>query len=87
MSNVNEWRLASAFPTPREVDEDGVLRAHSQPGLSKREYIATQAMNGLMATIQPGDAKITHEKLAALVAPVCVAFADALLAELAKAQP
>ena len=83
MRNVDE----SAFPTPTEVRGDGAILSYSQPGLTKREYIATQAMNGLMATIEPGDAKITHEKLAALVAPVCIAFADALLAELAKAQP
>lgn len=79
MSNANDM----AFPVnSTELTPNNTY----QHGLTKREYIATHAMNGLMATIQPGDAKITHEKLAALVATVCVAFADALLAELAKAQ-
>lgn len=49
------------------------------PGLTKREYIATKAMQGILSHRLPNTEY--HEKDVAAVATI---FADALIAELSK---
>lgn len=82
MSNAN----ASAFPLVETEHNKGShspdwFSVHSVPGtgLSKREYFAAMAMQGLRADQNGFDSE--------QIARIAVSDADALLAELAKAQP
>lgn len=70
----------SAFPTPPEFRSDGELIAYSSPGLTKREYFAAMAMQGLCANSIPGGHHHPEAR-----AKEAVQNADALLAELEKA--
>ena len=58
-----------AFPTP----------VPSQPGLTKREYIAAKALQGIVANTSTG-----YNSNVKATATFAVALADALLAELEK---
>lgn len=67
-----------AFPCTGEGHGNGQFWT---PGMSLREYVAIQAMNGLLA----GDHPITHEAdPTSKVALVAVLMADRLIEELAK---
>lgn len=74
MSNANQ----PAFPTSEFYDEKVI---GTVGGLTKRELFAAMAMQGCLA-----DPKIRGDLdlLAPVIAQESVAFADALLAELAK---
>lgn len=83
MSKANE----SAFPIVRNFIQHGKTMTIKAFGLTKREYIATKAMEGIMAG-NPADTwpfvsdkKITY---AQWVAKNAVDLADALLVELEK---
>lgn len=69
----------SAFPTPSDYRSDGALIVYATPGLSKREYFAAMAMQGICGDGIPG----SHHQ-PAVTARDAVAQADALLAELDK---
>jgi len=74
----------SAFPTPGIKRDDGVVLEWPQPGLTKREFFAALAMQGLCAAqpdMQRGTIIDEDE-----IASDAVACADALLKELAKAE-
>lgn len=73
-TNAND----TAFPLIEE-DENKVQRSVSQ-GLTKREYFAGLAMQGLCAGLTG------NEKVATL-APLAVSIADALISELNKSKP
>lgn len=80
----NELGDQPAFPLIEE-DENKVQRSVSQ-GLTKREYFAGLAMQGLLA----GTAEIsvnTALEIPDNTAKWAVAFADALIASLNKAKP
>ena len=70
MDNGNE----SAYPSQR-LDVSGTPREDLQRGLTKREYFAAMAMQGMTS-----NNSITVETVAAWA----VQYADALLAELGK---
>jgi hypothetical protein len=74
---VNENKNAPAFPAT-----DGTT-AFYEPGLSKREYFAGVAMQGMLAnsTINQGYSSSSDWARSA------VEFADALINELSKPQP
>lgn len=76
MDNGNE----SAFPG-QELDGSGMPRTGLQWGLTKREYFAAKAMQGILAGDMDSVLKPKH------VAISSAQYADALLAELAKEQP
>lgn len=64
---------------------------HSEAkGLSKREYIATKALQGMLASyhlqidVQQNDPRYNGQNFAEVMAKNSVEFADALLAELEK---
>ncbi len=67
----------NAFPIHQLVqDRDDNYSLHCEGGLTKRELFAAMAMQGLCA--RPA----THRPVD--IAPLSIAMADALLAELAK---
>jgi hypothetical protein len=53
-------------------------------GLTKREYFAAMAMQGMLSDPVLSDFKGSYEELASKVAKSSVSFANFLLAELAK---
>jgi len=68
-----------AMPTEVvEYDRDGNLTTRTDAGLTKREYLAALAMQGLLSSDLKAEASPAHTAQAA------AAFADALLAELEK---
>lgn len=69
----------SAFPVIPEHREDGVLIRYGEPGVTKREYFAAMAMQGMLSNSIPG----SHHHTPRLVKE-SVATADALLVELEK---
>lgn len=71
----------SAFPVPPEQRDDGVTIRYGEPGMTKREYFAVMALQGLFANSSTGD----HHQPAKRV-KLAVEAADDLLAELAKVQ-
>jgi len=73
MSKANE----PAFPNQ---NYDGPLEG----GLTKREYFAAKAMQGMIATIT---CSRWEDNVIAGVVPAAVQYADALLAELEKSRP
>jgi hypothetical protein len=77
MSNANE----PAFPTSVQRGQSGEYWTEDEGGVTKRELFAAMAMQGMLA-----DPNIRGDisELPGVVAAESVAFADALLAELAK---
>ncbi len=73
-----------AVKTPVDVDgEERIGEVLHQPGLTQRAYIATAAMQALL-TSADGPSRQEGETYSQATARVAVAYADALLAELAK---
>ncbi|MCP4661014.1 MAG: hypothetical protein GY856_36900 [bacterium] len=68
-------RSGHAFPNPQ--------RPCTEPGLTKREYFAAMAMQGELAAQSEEDG-MWDQNSPEHLAERCVAFADALLEELAK---
>lgn len=70
-----------AFPTLADVEyESGHALELDTSGMSLRDWFAGQALNGLIASIQPHERLTDHP----LAAKNCYAVADAMLAERAK---
>jgi hypothetical protein len=67
-----------AFPAVDYISQDGKVNPR---GLTKREYFAAKALQGLIATPVVRDNTIDGHARSA------VKYADALIAELAKAAP
>lgn len=78
MSNANE----PAFPISVQRGQSGEYWTEQEGGLTKREYFAALAMQGLVDFV-PGCPAI-DEKDAKHIATYAVRCADALLTELAK---
>lgn len=74
---------ASAFPVSAERNDEGMILHGSEAGLTKREYFAAMAMQGMMVNLQPTSDADRPRQLAAF-ASRAVAASDALLAELEK---
>ena len=73
-----------AFPLPNEA---APFEGHSAiDGLTKREYFAAMAMQGIVANERATESNEDgeHESIAAAIASNAVFMADALLAELEK---
>lgn len=66
----------SAFPVQRQLREDGDVITYAEVGLTKREYFAAMAMQGLL--VDPGEASWQY------LAASAVRAADELLIALAK---
>lgn len=76
----------SAFPA---INNETAFYA---PGLTKREYFAGLAMQGLLANYEAqkdmqGDPRYDGNNFSQVVAINSLEFADALLSELSKSQP
>lgn len=69
-----------AFPIPYVVDEINGLKIRYEVGLTKREYFAGLAMQGIVEGDSARGCFDDRQK----VAEVACEFADALLAELSK---
>ena len=87
MSKGNESAFPEIFSEPNN-DRDGVIDVYSSGGLTKREYFAAKAMQGL-SSIQVGpeflkEIRDTNLTLEGVIAENAVRYADALLAELSK---
>jgi hypothetical protein len=70
----------SAFPVQRQLREDGEVLTYAEIGLTKREYFAAMAMQGILAS-ESEDYRCPSRQKMAEDAAGC---ADALLAALAK---
>ena len=69
-----------AFPTPDTLHPSGQIE-YGMPGLTKREYIAIEAMKGILA----GDHPITHAaNCMELISEAAISQADAMLNALEK---
>ena len=75
MTKANE----PAFPYYHNIDYWG-------SGLSKREYFAAKAMQGILSANAPAMEEVNDKNVDYVVAREAVASADALLAELEKGE-
>lgn len=71
----------SVHPQTRTVRDGGYMKTIAEPGITKRELFAAMAMQGLASVPAEGGLKPSY---IAADAANAVAYADALLAELAK---
>lgn len=81
MSNANEPAYPAIETRPAYDDERNLYaETYSVGGLTKREYFAAMAMNGLLA----GEYRDTSDRQLETVSVWAVKHADALLAELER---
>lgn len=83
MDNKNQ----PAFPDTRRAAAQSFTNQAPEDlptGLTKREYFAAMAMQGLMAVNEKGGPGITWEEICKTGAEYAVKAADALLLELSK---
>ena len=73
-----------AFPFNFDVNDDGRKAIINAPGLTKREYFAGLAMQGLCADFGQFEPLDDSENIVPALMKESVAMADALLEELAK---
>lgn len=72
-----------AFPTPA-VNPEGVYLPLHHMGPTKREYFAAAALSMLDMNLVREEAMARRIMMPEMIAQVAVAYADALIAELAK---
>jgi hypothetical protein len=84
--DAKEMGEMPAYPQTEQVGERGEYRDVLTGGMTIRQRAAIAAMQGILAN--PGrltpDAQVSPEEMCAAVGRASTAFADALLAELAK---
>lgn len=73
------------FPTITwdQLESGQIIQITNDPGISKREYFAAKAMQGLLACDHVGNCGMPGEALA----KSALHYADALILELSKPQP
>lgn len=73
MSNGHTNGTYPAFPTPKETNGNGDVIAYANPGLTKREYIATKCMQAIITGDLGADDRMAKD---------AVRMADSLLCAL-----
>lgn len=84
MSPAEFLAQSPASPLPFAFRSDGELVTSPDMGLTKREYFAAIAMQGLMGRVWNERGVLNGQEIVAQWAASAVACADALIAELAK---